>query len=166
MVKILHASLNDIPLIRSLAEETWWPTYSSILTLEQIRYILDAIYSQNELTKVMSNGSQTFLILHDDNGPQGFASFGLRPENPHVAKLHKLYVLPENQGKGYGKLLIDEVIKRVSENPVEFLDLNVNRFNTARTFYEKLGFTVIREEDVPVGPYWMNDFVMRLKLDR
>jgi diamine N-acetyltransferase len=44
---------------------------------------------------------------------------------------------------------------------VSILDLNVNRHNPAKSFYEKIGFTVLREEDVPIGPYWMNDYVMR-----
>jgi ribosomal protein S18 acetylase RimI-like enzyme len=164
VVKILQASPRDIPAIQSMAEETWWPTYSPILGSEQIRYMLDAIYSAEALQKVMENGSQTFIILHDDNGNQGFASYGLRPENPHICKLHKIYVLPENHGKGYGKMLIEEVKNRIKAMHVYTLDLNVNRYNQAKSFYEKTGFKVIGEEDVPIGPYWMNDYMMRLEL--
>jgi diamine N-acetyltransferase len=164
VVKILEASPHDIPAIRSMAEETWWPTYSSILGIEQIRYMLDAIYSAEALQQVMENGSQTFIILHDENGHQGFAAYGPRPENPGISKLHKICVLPENHGKGYGKLLIEEVKKRITAIHSHTLDLNVNRYNKARSFYEKIGFKVIGEEDVPIGPYWMNDYIMRLEL--
>jgi ribosomal protein S18 acetylase RimI-like enzyme len=163
MPMILHASLKDIPVIRSLAEETWWPTYSPIISIEQIRYMLDTIYSAEELSRVMKNGSQTFILLSDENGPQGYASFGLRPENQQICKLHKLYVLPENHGKGYGKMLVDEVIKRLLPG-VKYLELNVNRYNKAKDFYERIGFKIVREEDVSVGPYWMNDYVMRMDL--
>jgi ribosomal protein S18 acetylase RimI-like enzyme len=166
MVQILHATLKDIPIIRSLAEEIWWPTYSSIVSVEQIRYMLDLIYGENELERVIRSGSQTFIILHDQNGPQGFASYGLRPEDNQICKLHKLYVLPENQGKGYGKSLIDEVRMRALKLNAQTLDLNVNRSNPAVAFYEKFGFVKIKEEDVPIGPYWMNDYVMRLSLDQ
>ncbi len=83
---------------------------------------------------------------------------------PGVFKLHKIYVLPNNQGKGYGKLLIDSVKQQlVSQNTIA-LDLNVNRYNPAQDFYKKLGFKIIREEDVPIGQYFMNDYVMRLEL--
>jgi diamine N-acetyltransferase len=166
MVQILHATLKDIPVIRSLAEETWWPTYSSIISVEQIRYMLDLIYGEKELEKVIRSGTQTFIILRDERGPQGFASYGLRSEDNQICKLHKLYVLPENQGKGYGKSLIDEVRIRAMNLNTHALDLNVNRSNPAIGFYEKLGFVKIKEEDVPIGPYWMNDFVMRLALER
>lgn len=163
MPLILHASLHDIPTIRSLAEETWWPTYSSIISVEQIRYMLDTIYGVEELTRVMKNGSQTFILLSDENGSQGYASYGLRPENPEICKLHKLYVLPENHGKGYGKMLVDEVVRRMVPG-VKYLELNVNRDNKAKDFYERIGFKILREEDVSIGPYWMNDYVMRLEL--
>jgi diamine N-acetyltransferase len=164
MVTILHATPKDIPIIRNLAEETWWPTYSPILDVEQIRYMLNAIYAEKELEKHIRSGSQTFIILHDQNGPQGFASYGLRPDDEHICKLHKLYVLPENHGKGYGKMLIDEVKMRALNMNASTLDLNVNRHNPAISFYEKIGFVKVKEEDVPIGPYWMNDYVMRLTL--
>ncbi|HEY0654485.1 MAG TPA: GNAT family N-acetyltransferase [Chryseosolibacter sp.] len=164
MVTILHATLKDIPVIRSIAEETWWPTYGPILSIEQIRFMLDTIYADKELEKHIRTGSQIFILLHDENGPQGFASYSLRPDDATVCKLHKLYVLPGNHGKGYGKLLINEVKLRAINLNASALDLNVNRQNPAIKFYEKAGFIKLREEDVPIGPYWMNDYVMRLTL--
>jgi diamine N-acetyltransferase len=161
-VSIRDAGPEAIELIQQLAEQTWWPTYSSIVSKEQIRYMLDLIYSVQTLEQVMTDGSQHFMILYNGEGAQGFASYGARKDEPGVFKLHKIYVLPGNQGKGYGKLLVDEVRRRIQRENSHTLDLNVNRFNPAKSFYEKLGFRVIREEDVPIGPYWMNDYVMRL----
>lgn len=161
---IRDAGVADIAVIQDLAEKTWWPTYSSIVSVEQNRYMLDVIYSVEALSKVIREGSQNFLILSDEHGDQAFASYGKRKEDSTIYKLHKIYVLPNNQGKGYGKMLIDEVCRRIQTDDSHFLDLNVNRLNSAKTFYEKLGFKVIYEEDVPIGPYWMNDYVMRLDL--
>jgi diamine N-acetyltransferase len=163
MISISDASAKDIPVIQTIAETTWWATYSSILSKEQLGYMLDHIYSTDMLTKVMSDQSQSFIIISDERGPQGFASYGKRKEDPTVYKLHKLYVLPDNHGKGFGRMMIDEIKKRMTGLGTSTLDLNVNRHNPAKTFYEKLGFKVIYEEDVPIGPYFMNDYVMRLK---
>ncbi|HEY9044959.1 MAG TPA: GNAT family N-acetyltransferase [Ohtaekwangia sp.] len=163
MISIRNAGIADISIIQDLAEKTWWPTYSSLLTDEQIRFMLDAIYSHDALKKVMEEGSQQFLLLADEQGDQGFASYGPRKEDPAIYKLHKLYVLPNNQGKGYGRLLIDEVTNRIKQHNGYTLELNVKRDNPAITFYEKMGFTKLREEDIPIGPYWMKDFVMRKK---
>jgi len=164
MVKILEATMDEIPIIRDIAEITWKSTYSQILNGEQLQFMLDTIYSSQELERVMKDGSQKFLIVKDRHGYQGFASFGARKDEPGVFKLHKIYVLPQNQGKGYGSLLIDEIKKRLMSQGISVLDLNVNRYNGAREFYKKIGFKIIREEDVPIGQYWMNDYVMRLTI--
>jgi diamine N-acetyltransferase len=166
MQKILRATPKDIPTIRSLAEETWWPTYSPILSVDQIRYMLDHIYSQQALEEVIKSGTQTFVILFDDQGAQGFAAYGLKDNDVEICKLHKLYVLPGNHGKGFGKTLIEEVKLRALNLKARQIDLNVNRNNPAIDFYKKLGFTVVKEEDVPIGPYWMNDYVMRLDVSQ
>ena len=162
MFSLLEARDQDIPAIIDLAEKTWWPAYSKILSPDQISYMLSVIYAPGTLRKQMTDGSQTYLIVKTEDGPQGFAAFGPRTDAPDVFKLYKLYVLPSNQHKGCGRALIEEVKRRLLSIGVHTLDLNVNRHNPAKDFYEKLGFTVIREEDIPVGPYWMNDYVMRL----
>ena len=41
--------------------------------------------------------------------------------------------------------------------------LNVNKYNTAKLFYEKLGFKITKEEVIDIGnDYVMDDFVMNL----
>lgn len=161
---IRNATPADVEVIRELAEKTWWPTYGPLLPAAQIRFMLDAIYNTATLTKVIDEGTQRFILLSDNRGDQGFAAYGPRAEAGMAYKLHKLYVLPDNQGKGYGKALIDEVCRRLRQLGIRTLDLNVNRYNPARSFYEKMGFAVQYEEDVPIGPYFMNDYVMRKSL--
>lgn len=163
MFKISQATEDDIPAIIDIAEKTWWPTYERILSRDQIRYMLDVIYNPEILKSQISGGVQTFLILWADARPQAFASYEVHAQDPRVYRINRLYVLPQNQKKGYGAALVNEIKDRVAKKNIRTLDLNVNRFNSARLFYERIGFKVIREEDVPVGPYWMNDYVMRLE---
>ena len=45
------------------------------------------------------------------------------------------------------------------------IELNVNRQNNAVDFYKRLGFTILKEVDIPIGKgYFMNDYVMSLTL--
>jgi GNAT superfamily N-acetyltransferase len=77
-----------------------------------------------------------------------------------------LYVLTGRQGKGLGKTILDFIRAEILPQGARVLQLNVNRHNTARQFYEKMGFSVIREEDIDIGSnYFMNDYVMELPLD-
>lgn len=164
MISIKNATESDIPLIRSLAEKIWWPTYRKIIRDEQIHFMLESIYSEKNLEQGMRNG-EVFALLHDKNGFQGFVSYAAWKEDPRAWKVHKLYVLPENHGNGYGKKLMHEVFTRAHAAGITSVVLNVNRYNPAFTFYKKLGFTILREEDVPIGTYWMNDYVMTIRLE-
>ncbi len=158
---IRQALPGDAGTINRLAEEIWWPTYESIVGAEQVRYMLDAFYSVPALERQITSGEQTFLMLEEEGMPIGFAAYAPRVEDAEIYKLHKLYCLTKLQGKGYGKMLVAAVEDAVIAAGKYMLDLNVNRYNKARFFYEKLGFEVIYEEDVPIGEYWMNDYVMR-----
>jgi len=171
MYTIRQATLNDVETIRGLAQKTWWDAYSPILEPEQIAYMLGDIYSTEKITSQLENNTQTYLLLTEparlaggDEEPVAFAAYSPREEHPEIYKLHKLYCLPETQGKGYGRILINEVIDKTMEAGKHILDLNVNRHNKAKSFYEKMGFRVVYEEDIPIGKYWMNDYVMRKEL--
>ena len=164
MYSIRQATISDAEIIRSIAEETWQVAYLPILGTEQISYMLNDIYSIEKLTHQIKNNIQTFLLLIEDGQPVAFAAYSPRAENADIYKLHKLYCLPVTQGKGYGKILMGVVIDAVLKAGKHTLELNVNRYNKAKTFYEKMGFTVIYEEDIPIGPYFMNDYVMRKEL--
>jgi len=161
MYLIREAATTDVDAILQIAEQTWWPTYSPILSKEQITFMLGEIYSKEKITAQLADGSQTYLLLLEDGQPVAFAAYSPREDNADIYKLHKLYCLPATQGKGYGKILINAVADNVKEAGKHTLDLNVNRHNSARAFYEKMGFTIAYEEDIPIGPYWMNDYVMR-----
>ncbi|HVS90458.1 MAG TPA: GNAT family N-acetyltransferase [Mucilaginibacter sp.] len=164
MYSIRQATINDLETIIDLAEKIWWPTYSPILEKEQIEYMLSEIYSAEKIGSQLKENTQSYLILEEDGKPVAFAGYSPRDEDLEIYKLHKLYCLPETQGKGYGKILINEVARKTLDAGRHTLDLNVNRYNKAKTFYEKMGFTVAYEEDIPIGPYWMNDYVMRKEL--
>jgi GNAT superfamily N-acetyltransferase len=164
MYHIRKATIAYVETIIDIAEKTWRHTYSPILEKEQISFMLNEIYSPEKIKTQIECGSQTFLLLIEDGNPVAFAGYSPRDENPEIYKLHKLYCLPETQGKGYGKILINEVIAKTIEAGKHTLDLNVNRYNKAKSFYEKMGFVVVYEEDIAIGKYWMNDYVMRKEL--
>jgi len=165
MYSIRAATINDVEIIRQIADKTWWEAYSPILEKEQIAFMLGELYSVEKITSQIKNDSQTYLLLEEEEGrPVAFAAYSPRDEDPEIYKLHKLYCLPETQGKGYGRMLINAVAQKTLEAGKHMLDLNVNRHNKAKNFYEKMGFFVAYEEDIPIGPYWMNDYVMRKEL--
>ena len=165
--RIEPATLNDIPTIIKLAEATWEPTYRFIISGEQLEYMYRVIYSPASLKRQITEKHHSFLLAYVANEPAGFASFGPLPAAEDGAagfKLHKIYVLPTKQGQGLGLHLIEAVENAARQAGGQFLDLNVNRYNPAIAFYERRGFARHSEVDVPIGPYFMNDYVMRKEL--
>ena len=156
------ASDTDVLLIRELSLQVWPQTYAGILTAEQIQYMLHEMYSEAALHKQMKDNHH-FFIVYNAGIPIGFASYS--ETEPHIFKLHKIYILPLQQGRGTGRFVIEQLIEKVKEEGATALRLNVNRNNPALSFYQKLGFVPIREEDIDIGSgYFMNDYVMEKKL--
>jgi diamine N-acetyltransferase len=161
MFKITTAAIADIPVIQLLVEQIWPSTYQPILTPEQIDYMVELIYSTPSLTKQFTELKHQFLLLHDDATPIGFASYSTT-DTAGIYKLQKIYVHPRYQGQGVGKLFLQHVIDAVKIAGADILELNVNKYNKARLFYEKQGFTIYEEKDIDIGNgYWMNDYIMR-----
>lgn len=133
--QIRAGSEDDVPLIRKLAFEIWPVTYGSILSKQQLDYMLDLFYSEPALRQQMQN--HQFFIGFYGGKAAAFASVGHTSEE-HVFKLHKLYLSTALQGKGLGKVLVDYIIEIVKSNGGTDLLLNVNRNNPAIGFYSTL----------------------------
>ena len=163
MLRIRKASMDDIGLIRELTFKIWPQTYASIITQQQIDYMLDLMYSEASLKNQMTKDESQFIIVYDEKEPVGFAAY--QEIKPGTWKLHKIYILPTQQGKGTGKFVINQILDEIQQQRATALQLQVNRHNKARSFYEKLGFTVIEEADFNIGNgYYMNDYVMEKKI--
>lgn len=157
------ATEDELVMVEQLARQIWPVAYGKILSGEQIAYMLQLIYSQAALRRQLQEEKQQFILAQWEGEVVGYASWSPVQE-PGVYKLHKLYVLPSCQGKGIGIQMIRFIIDHLPPAATS-LRLNVNRYNPARHFYEKHGFTIIAEEDIPIGEgYFMNDFVMEKKL--
>ncbi|MBL7706355.1 MAG: GNAT family N-acetyltransferase [Taibaiella sp.] len=158
---IIKADPDQIEDIIQIAYATWPATYSAILSPEQLSYMLEQFYSKTHLSERMQKGNLFYLVQ------QAGASLGfmeLEPdEKPGYTKLHKLYVLPEVQGLKLGRLLLNEAIMIAQQAQQKGLFLNVNRYNKALHFYEKLGFECTETVDIHIGNgFYMNDFIMQL----
>lgn len=164
MIYLRKAKEEDLPIIRALAEQTWPTAYGDIIAQEQITYMLEKMYSKGELLEQMQQG-HIFLIASELNDDVGFAGFSVINHDTHTFKLHKLYVLPKMQGKGVGKILMNEVVDQIKALGGKFLQLNVNRKNKAKDFYEKAGFKIKETVDLDIGNgFYMNDYMMEKKL--
>ncbi len=151
------AEEKDIPIINQLADVIWKKHYPSIITMEQIDYMLDKMYSTAALAEQMKQGHQ-FTLVYLENVPVGYIS--ISTENGKDYFLNKFYVLTDIHRKGIGAKLFEHVLNQIPN--AETIELAVNRINyKAINFYFKLGFTIKYSFDKEIGVgFYMNDFMM------
>ncbi len=160
MIEIFSATAKDLATIKDLAYRIWPATYGEILSEKQLAYMLELFYDEKALQKNIDD-NHNFILIQENNQIVGFADYELHYKNESVTRIHKIYVLPEMQGKGLGKKLIQFIENKALENDNIKLSLNVNRFNKAKNFYESQGFKVAFEEDVELDfGYLMEDYRM------
>lgn len=154
---------SEVHKVQDLAYRIWPNTFGEILSVEQIDYMLNWMYSEETLKRQLAEGHHFFL--YEENGiALGFMGIELFPDKR--LKIHKLYVLPETQGKGIGKQFIEFVKTWATTHEASAIFLNVNRFNKAVEFYKHIGMTIIKTEDIDIGKgYLMEDYVMELSID-
>jgi len=180
-LSIRQATTDDTALINSLAARIWEPTYGSILSKAQLDYMFEMMYSEEHIAEQMTEKGHTFLIASADGTPCGYISYeqdsntnkafsdSIALSNTIAGEKYifqKIYCLPEMQGKGIGRYLVNEGIKWLKAlsggKPIE-IELYVNRGNPAVGFYEHIGFvkTDVRDHYIGNG-YYMNDYIMTL----
>jgi ribosomal protein S18 acetylase RimI-like enzyme len=161
---IKEAGFKDIVTIQSVMNKVWPQTYASIISQEQINYMIDWMYSTESLRQQIKDG-QHFWILEKNNEPVGYGSFS-RTENWNTYKIHKLYIAEFEQRSGLGAQLLNKFIHLIKGNQGRFIQLQVNRENhKAISFYKKHGFEILKSVNFDIGNgYFMDDYIMQKNL--
>ncbi len=166
MIAVQKVDVEAVSIIRQLAIDTWKVVYKEIISQQQIDYMLELNYSTSSLQDQIALLQHQFILIKEHELSLGFASYAVKSiDAPTVFRLHKLYVLPNQHGKGLGKKLLDFIISDVKSKGAVILELNVNRNNKAIDFYKKNGFTIAEEKVLDIGNgFVMDDYIMELAL--
>lgn len=142
--------------ISIMATIIWQQTYKEILSQDQIKYMLNKFLSAEAIKNNISDG-YTYTLLQVNDNKVGF--FAYKFESDYIF-LSKLYILPNFQGKGIAKEVI-EYLKKF-KSPIR---LTVNKYNkNAIMAYEHLGFKKIDSIVTDIGSgYVMDDYVYEMR---
>ncbi len=161
MVAIVPARRDQLPEVQRLAGVIWRAHYPSIITPEQIDYMLDRGYALDILESFLGRLDRGLELAMVAGVIEGFVAWYVT-DTPVQAKLDKLYILQSQQRRGLGGRLIARVMESARAAGAKSLILNVNKRNVqAIRAYEKHGFA-IREAVVNDigGGYVMDDYLM------
>lgn len=183
-MEIRKAREIDIPSIQAIARTTWQDTYRGVIPEESQKRVLDGAYSVESLTRSIKRPGALLVaeatvaettvaetaiaeatVAGGSTRVVGFADVG--PFQSGLM-LYRLYVLPDYQGRGIGRQLLEQAIDTAAAavfglgraafhdgsgaagpHPVDeiVVSAHVERDNPkARAFYLKMGFIEQEEE--------------------
>ncbi|MFC6268232.1 GNAT family N-acetyltransferase [Frigoriflavimonas asaccharolytica] len=164
-MKIALAKESDILEIQKIATQSWQENYQNIISQEQIDYMLHLMYNEKELQNHFQNENYSYFFIENESEMRiGIMGVEINTEEKST-KLHRLYLLKSEKGKGFGKLAIEFLKNWVKEKENSRIILNVNKFNPAKEFYLKNGFSVYSEGIFDIGnSFVMDDYLMEFVL--
>jgi len=136
----------------------WWHI-EQVAALEQQLFPVDAWSTEQFWAELAQPTRSYFLAVHDD-AVLGYAGlFALPPD----ADVQTIAVSPDAQGKGIGRLLLDELIGQAIARGCTQLVLEVRSDNTAAlSMYEHRGFEQLNTRRDYYAP-GVDALIMRLK---
>lgn len=173
--QIISAGEEHLRAIADLAGVIWRACYPGIISRAQIEYMLARMYALDTMRKEIQSQGIHYRLLFAGGKPAGFASYGPtagtpRPESFRgtaqrdvpAFKLHKLYLLPELQGRGLGSRLLQHCEREVRAAGAGCLTLSVNKRNAkAIAAYRRNGFVIAESVVTDIGGgFVMDDYIM------
>ncbi|TLD70755.1 GNAT family N-acetyltransferase [Phragmitibacter flavus] len=121
---------DELPRVALLANRIWPVVYPAIISMEQIRYMLDTMYEPNILRQEMRERGIHYAIIRRDQTDIGYLAWEPNPSNAS-AFLHKLYLLPEHHGHGVGAHALRWIHQSAAAQQLQTIGLRVNKNNHA-----------------------------------
>ena len=171
-LNIRKATLVDIKELQEISIQTFTETYSSFNTQKNIDLYISESLSASQITSEIKNSSSAFYMVYLENNLIGYLKVNLSGAQTALVdstsiEIERIYLLKKQQGKGYGKNLIDFVLEIASNDNLYRIWLGVwSKNKKAIEFYKKMGFTEFDKHIFKLGQDEQLDFLMDLKIEK
>ena len=144
-VSLIKATRDEeLKVISSCAEKIWNEYYISILSKEQIDYMIDKFQSVEHMKLQISKEGYEYYKIADGEALCGY--MGIKNEGDRLF-LSKLYILKECRKKGISSIVLSFLKEYLRKNSLKNIYLTVNKNNlNSIEVYKHFGFKIIKEE--------------------
>lgn len=155
---------SELHEIAELAEKIWHEFFPSILSAEQIDYMVEKFQSYGAMKNQTENQGYCYLAVRNDGDLCGYIA--VKPENDDRFFLSKLYLRHDMRGKGIASKMMQRVFEGAEAHGKKSVYLTVNKYNThAVEVYHKTGFKTVDSVVTDIGNgFVMDDYIMEYKL--
>lgn len=170
MISVRFATSQDAELIADISRQTFYDTFASQNTVEDMNKFLNEQFTREALINEVSTKDNIFLLAYDQDEPVGYVR--LRDNNnppslgsTNAIELARIYATPTSIGKGVGKALMQKCIELAEKGKKDFIWLGVWEKNQrAIEFYTKWGFEKFADHDFVLGNDVQKDWLMKKKI--
>jgi diamine N-acetyltransferase len=161
------ASNIDAELIADISRQTFYETFASHNTQENMDIFMTKQFSKQQLIKEVGSAGNIFLLAYDGNEVAGYVR--LKETTPkqdlnEMASIEicRLYAMTKKIGKGIGSFLMQQSLDLAKKMNKKKIWLGVWEKNyRAIDFYKKWGFEIFSEQDFILGNDIQKDWLMQ-----
>ncbi|AZA58654.1 MULTISPECIES: GNAT family N-acetyltransferase [Flavobacteriales] len=169
-ISIQKATLEDIEQLQKIGRETFFETFSSSNTEENMKQYLEEGFSIEKLTDELSNENSEFYFALSETKVIGYLkiNFGISQtelKDEKALEIERIYVLKEFHSKKVGQILYEKAIEIANRKNSDYVWLGVWEENPrAISFYKKNGFVEFDKHIFRLGDDEQTDIMMKLNL--
>lgn len=170
-IEIRRVTFKDIDILQKICKATFYETYASGNTEEDMKHYLEAEFSLNKLKSELNNEFSEFYFasLNQEIIAYLKINFGISQtefKDENTLEIQRIYVLKEFQGMQVGKSLYKKVIDIARLKQVDYVWLGVWEKNpNAIQFYEKMGFIAFDQHIFRLGNDEQTDIMMKKEIN-
>ena len=148
MIRIEPAKVGEVQEIKQVLSDTWIDTYDSFLSEKTIQKVTSFWHDPNLLASQIQNPDFFFAVAKDERATILGLVTARKLDNDTVV-ISRLYVHPQYQRKGIGKMLLNTSLSAIPETKRVRLEVEEQN-QKGLSFYLKQGFKDIgrKEENV------------------
>lgn len=169
-ITIRIAEQTDAELIADLSRKTFYETFATHNTKENMNKFMNEQFTREELIKEVKDPGNIFILAFDDQLPVGYVRMQEREpypefENKDSIEIARIYVVNTSIGTGVGKMMMHRCIAIAKEMKKDIIWLGVWEKNRrAISFYTKWGFEKFAEHPFILGDDVQTDWLMKKEI--
>ncbi|GAF36898.1 GNAT family N-acetyltransferase [Lentilactobacillus farraginis] len=165
-VLLRECTLADVGALQQISRETFTDTFGDANQQADLDRYLTKAYNTDQLTKELSDPESAFFFIYMDDQLAGYlkVNFGNNQTEQYGTdklEVQRIYIRPSFKHLGLGTHLMNkafEIARRVSKHRIW---LGVWEHNeSAKKFYQKLGFVQVGEHVFTLGSSRQRDLIM------
>jgi len=170
-IDIVRITINDIKQLQEIGRQTFYETFSSANSEENMTAYLDKDFTLDKLNGELKDKNTEYYFAKVDKNVIGYLklNFGQSQtelKDDKALEIERIYVLKDFHGKKVGQVLYEKAIQIAREKNADYVWLGVWEENPrAINFYKKNGFVEFDKHIFKLGNDEQTDIMMKLTLN-